>query len=84
MFDALILRLWPLHPVGHRFSIKVNSQVVFAGTVDDSGGFSGTVTFPLQQIRRIDIESEVNIYRGDNRTLGIALRQFELASSGTD
>jgi len=83
VFDTLNLQLWPMHPNGHRFTITINAEEIRQGTIDGSLGYSGTVTFPRCKVNRIEIQSDVIVYPRDERSLGLALRNFELSDSGS-
>jgi len=80
-FDTLSLQLWPMHPSVHRFTITINGEEILQSSIDGTSGYAGTVTFPRQKVREVEISSDVIVYPRDERSLGLALRKFEFSNS---
>lgn len=72
----LQLGLWPVHPAGHPFSIKVNGQSILTAQATPEG-WAGSASFPPAEELLIELET-VPLDSPDARELGIALRRFSL------
>ena len=77
-FSSMRLSLWPVHPIGHRFEVRIDGQTLLQAEVGPAGDWQGPVPLTPGGLKEIEIVSDVMRPAGEVRPLGVALRQIKL------